>query len=335
VLPIAYVQKLSTIVHLIFEIFVSVVCPGPVCGVPLFILMECFQYAMSPITYAKKLGTIAHLICVDLRVQGPTSPYTAQCALITIALWIFFWDYHLQLKSLTDKQTGGGYIINNLPVILPWKRNVLFICPNYHFLLIIFWLIFSQSFAYQLEQFASKNMKKLNFKIHEQLLPMLRAWCESRYDAVHDAIYPPRRDVSEEAPADTLLACNQRLAFAQSTQARLGREAAAGQLPWDLLDLVEHELYDEDYVYNSPSDSSSDSSDGEDDWEGSTNIEGPNTHCRFYGDWVTSVDDAGTTSYTNSDWRYARHPDRRGHSNTHDIVNGHRAVGVLPHMELV
>jgi hypothetical protein len=43
VLPITYVQKLSTTVHLIFEIFVTVVGPGPVCGIPLFILLESFQ----------------------------------------------------------------------------------------------------------------------------------------------------------------------------------------------------------------------------------------------------------------------------------------------------
>jgi hypothetical protein len=216
------------------------------------------------------------------------------------------------------------------PAILLFKVNVLYMFPNYYIggsalLDFLCWHVFYQFYAYQIERFASK--------IHYHWLPTLRAWCESRYNALHDAIYPPRRDVSEEAPADALTASNQRLAFAQITQARLGREATAGQLPWDLLDLVEHELYDEDYVYHSPSDSStSDSSDGEEDWEGSTYIEGPSTHCRFFADWLTLVD--GT--YTNSDWRYARHPDLRGHSNKHDIVNGHRAVGLLqPHMALV
>ena len=64
------------------------------------------------------------------------------------------------------------------------------------------------------------------------------------------------------------------------TRARLGRQAAAGQLPWDVLELVEHELYVEDYLYDAPSDSSSDSSDGEEEetfacWDYNSDAEGP------------------------------------------------------------
>jgi hypothetical protein len=120
------------------------------------------------------------MLVVDqvLPEEGPLS--TALRCFWIFLLWIFFF-------------------FSPLPVIQPWKRNVLYIFPDYHNILCAWWLFFTNCFVYQIKLFATK--------IHEQLLPMLRAWCniswcERRYDALHNTFYPPRRDVSEARPAD-------------------------------------------------------------------------------------------------------------------------------------
>ena len=124
---------------------------------------------------------------------------------------------------------------------------------------------------------------------------------------------------------------------ASAQHARLGgREAAAGQLPWDLLELVEHELYDEDYVYNSPSDSSSDSSDGEEEEETfSSYIIESVAYCRAFGDAVdadTGCRIFGDGMYKNFQWRYARHPDMRSDSDKHAARH---TVITAPHAALM
>jgi hypothetical protein len=122
---------------------------------------------------------------------------------------------------------------------------------------------------------------------------------------------------------------------ASAQHARLGIEAAARQLPWDLLDLVEHELYDEDYVYNSPSDSSSDSSDGEEEEKTFASYIESVSYCRAFGDAVdadTGCRIFGDGMYKNFEWRYARYPDRRGDSDKHAARH---VVITAPHAALM